>query len=265
MIQLVRPPLSTKATEKLAAYQKNVNEQPDFSAQVVFAKADFPKKNVLTNRTFNEVKQKLLEMSTGAERCHYCEDSKADEVEHLLPKDVYPNICFDWNNYFYACGNCNGPKNNKCAIIEEATGGILHISTPTTPPIGTPAIIDPTRENPLDFFLLDLQNGSFHFSELPDLGTIDYLRARYTLEILRLNKRAFLGKARKEAFQNYKARLTEYIIERNQGASSQQIDNIVLGIKEAGHPTVWQEMKRQSQFIPALKTLFDQAQEALTW
>ena len=31
-------------------------------------------------------------MCSGAERCHYCEDSKADEVEHLLPKDAYIQI-----------------------------------------------------------------------------------------------------------------------------------------------------------------------------
>ena len=34
-------------------------------------------------------------MCAGAKRCMYCEDSAADEVEHHLPKNLYPEFVFD--------------------------------------------------------------------------------------------------------------------------------------------------------------------------
>ena len=47
----------------------------------------------------------------------YCEDSVADEVEHFRPKDLYPDVVFAWRNYLYACGQCNGGKNNRFSIV----------------------------------------------------------------------------------------------------------------------------------------------------
>jgi hypothetical protein len=35
-----------------------------------------------------------------------------DEAEHINPKDLYLERVFDWANYLYACGPCNGPKSN---------------------------------------------------------------------------------------------------------------------------------------------------------
>ncbi len=276
MIQLSRPALSVNATQALNQYQAAVDDQPDFPARVIFAKDDFPRKNVIGNATFDEVKQKLVQMCSGAERCHYCEDSKADEVEHLLPKDVYPDRCYQWANYYYSCGNCNGPKNNKCAVIDVATNTLIDttpvknkrnapaLTHPQPPPPGAIAIIDLAVENPLDYLFLDL-NRSFDFAELPDSNTVEYLKAKHTLELLRLNKRPFLSKARANAFENFKARLRIYISDKNAGIPQNQLDQIVAGIKEEAHQTVWQEMKRQRDFIPELRVLFNQAPEALNW
>lgn len=277
MIQLTRPALSVKASAKLIQYQDNVDKQIGFPAQVTFAKDDFPKKNVTGNVTFDQVKEKLIEMCSGAERCHYCEDSKADEVEHLLPKDVYPNLCYSWNNYFYSCGPCNTKKNNKCAVIHPVSQNLVSNQppkrrkkgTPMPPPIppivGQQALINLETENPLSFFLLDLSTGSFEFAELPDPATTDFLRAKYTLETLRLNKRAFLRKARKQAYGDYKARLTEYIFHRDVGVPRQQIDKMIQEIQSHSHPTVWKEMVRQRNHVPELQVLFNHAPEAITW
>ena len=276
MIQLTRPALSVNASQSLQQYQTVVDSQPDFPAQVAFAKTDFPTKNVIGNATFDEVKVKLVEMSSGAERCHYCEDSKADEVEHLLPKDVYPNHCYDWNNYYYSCGNCNGPKNNKCAVIDVATNTLIDITPPkrrrNAPPLpprpplpGVMAIIDPVTDNPLNFLFLDLNKGTFVFSEFPEINTPEYLKAKYTLEILRLNTRPFLLVARANAYKNFKARLREYIADRDNGIPKEQLRAMMTGIKEESHQTVWQEMKRQKDFIPEIEALFNQAPEALNW
>ena len=48
----------------------------------------------------------------------YCEDSVGDEVEHHRPKNLYPDHTFLWDNYLYACGPCNGPKNNRFAVFD---------------------------------------------------------------------------------------------------------------------------------------------------
>jgi len=216
-------------------------------------------------------------MCSGAERCHYCEDSKADEVEHLLPKDVYPDHCYSWSNYFYSCGTCNTKKSNKCAVINPANGlpndntppknkkNGQPFTLPNQPIAGQQAFINLETEDPLNFFLLDLQTGSFEFAELPDSTTTDYQRAKYTLETLKLNKRAFLRKARKEAYGDFRARLTEYIHHKIQGTPKSQLDNMIEEIQSHSHPTVWKEMVRQRSFIPDLQRLFNQAPEALNW
>ena len=277
MIQLDRPTLSKKANDKLKVYQTIIDKQPDFPAQVKMAKTDFPKKNVTRNQTFVEVKLGLIQMCSGADRCHYCEDSKADEVEHFLPKDVYPDQCYSWSNYFYSCGSCNSKKDNKCAVIDTQSGQLIDTTPPKTnktnplsplptpPPPGIQAFINLETEDPLIFFLLDLQNGSFEFSELPDINTIDYKRAKYTLETLRLNKRAFLRKARQQAYGDFKARLTEYIHHRNQIAPTSQINKMIEEIKTHSHPTVWKEMIRQRFLIRELQNLFNEAPEAINW
>ena len=176
----------------------------------------------------------------------------------------------------YSCGICNRSKSNQCAVVDDAPL-VLYDLTPlkkmknvpllaqSPPRPGVYGIIDPVRENLLDFFLLDIKTSSFAFSELPDEDTISYLKAKYTLKVLRLN-RTYLTKARSSAYHNFKGRLEMYIEKRNSGRlEPHQLDNIILGIKEEAHQTVWQEMKRQKDFIPELRELFRQAPEALQW
>lgn len=51
------------------------------------------------------------------DKCYICEMKGLQDpvVEHLLPhKDgKYPDRKFDWNNLFFACGHCNGVKNQQ--------------------------------------------------------------------------------------------------------------------------------------------------------
>lgn len=50
-------------------------------------------------------------------KCYLCEiDSLQDpQIEHLLPhmNGKYVERKFDWNNLFWACGHCNGVKNQR--------------------------------------------------------------------------------------------------------------------------------------------------------
>jgi hypothetical protein len=93
----------------------------------------------------------------------------------------------------------------------------------------------------------------------------DRQRAEYTLEVLRLNDRDYLLAARAEAFDSYRARLTEYVHEKKLGSPQTRLDIRIKALTKMQHPTVWQEMQRQYDWIPELKVLFDRAPEALAW
>lgn len=184
MIRLIPPALAGNAAAQLANYQQTVLNAGNYTAQVAEAKKRFSQYNTLSNPTFQEVKLRLTEMCVGSRRCNYCEDSVADEVEHIAPKDLYPERVFQWENYCYACGPCNGPKSNRYAVFRvDQNGAFYEIPALTRvqpgqpyqlipPPPGLEALIDPRIENPLDFLLLDIAGG-FQFSEFADPGTID--------------------------------------------------------------------------------------------
>jgi len=216
------------------------------------------------------VRQTLTQMCCGARRCGYCEDSVADEVEHIKPKDLYPEAVFVWENYLYACGQCNGGKNNKYAVFSDTTSQLREVARRRGDPVvepeqGEPVLIDPRKEDPMDFLEIDLID-TFYFLPIYSLDSKDYQRADYTIEVLRLNDRDYLVEARKEAFYNYRARLGEYISNKNKSETTlEQLIPLITALQRMQHPTIWKEMQRQQQFIPELKKLFELAPEALDW
>ena len=248
--------------DKLAEYQRNVDEKCSYPEQVKAAKTLFKSRNRKGNRTFAAVRNELADLCSGSRRCMYCEDSVADEVEHFRPKDLYPEVVFAWMNYLYACGPCNGGKNNKFVVIHDA-GAFVDVTRPYKAPVvrpasGDAALIDPRRENPLDFLMLDLRD-TFEFTPIADAGTQDCERASYTIEVLRLNDREYLVKARKTAFENYCALLERYGRERD----PRRRCVVMRAIRDNNHPTVWWEMKRQQQRCEELADLFAHAPEFL--
>lgn len=266
MIKITNGRLPRVARNKLDEYQEDVDSQPNYSSRVDRAKSQFSSKNKNTNATFRAVREKLTDMCNGARRCMYCEDSVADEVEHFQPKDLYPEYVFAWRNYLYACGPCNGPKNNKFSVVDAATNNLVDVTrargAAVVPPQGgMVALINPLREDPLDFMMLDLRN-TFEFTPLATAGTTEHSRTEYTIKILRLNERDYLIDARKSAYGGFKARLVEYVQAKNTGASSRELSRLKRGIQRCPHPTVWAEMKRQHSHHPSIANLFQQAPEA---
>ena len=165
-------------------------------------------------------------------------------------------------NYLYACGPCNGWKSNKFVVIDD-TGAFVDVTRPYKAPVvrpasGDAALIDPRRENPLDFLMLDLRE-TFEFTPIADAGTQDYERASYTIEVLGLNDRDYLVMARKTAFEIYRALLCTYGRERD----PQRRYVGMRAIRDNNHPTVWWEMKRQRQRWEELANLFAHAPEFL--
>ena len=258
--------MPANADAQLATYQKRVNLASDYADRVKEAKSQFKRRNTKSNPAFRVVRATLKSMCKELVRCLYCEDSLADEVEHFKPKDLYPEVVFVWENYLYACGPCNGPKNNKFKVIPPSGTHLLDVTRPrkakVVPPVdGDPALIDPRQEDPLKFLILDLRD-TFEFTPVFNLSSIDEQRAEYTIEVLRLNERDYLPAARANAFFGFRARLREYINRRDDGADQLELARIIKGIAHAPHQTVWAEMKRQRNQYQVLNNLFAQAPEA---
>jgi uncharacterized protein (TIGR02646 family) len=261
--------------DKLKDWQDEIDNLATFELRSEKAKDSFPKRNKIGNVVFDAIKIKLTEMCSGARRCVYCEDSVADEVEHIRPKDIYPNFCFRWDNYVYACGNCNGPKNNKFAIFRHDNGDFQKVNPlgrtkATEPPAGDDALINPRTEDPLDYCRLDLE--TFMFIVIQPAGTRDAKKADYTFnEVLRLNKREFLRMARETAYENYKSRLGFYTSQKSKRAAQNRLDKMIANLKQEAHPTVWKEMQRYYSMGLLIKVdkelhdLFEASPEALSW
>ena len=269
MIRLPDAQLPAKARQKLKGYQSTIDEIADYAERVATAKKKFSQHNRSTNATFREVRTTLSRMCSGVRRCAYCEDSCADEVEHIKPKDLYPEVTFVWENYLYACGPCNTRKNNRWAVFAAATGELTEVSRrpgdPVVPPEqGDAVFIDPRHEDPLALINLDLSD-TFLFEPRHQKGTREYDRANYTIESLRLNEREVLPVARGAAYDGYMGLLDRYIRRKKEGASQEELDRVITALQRYNHRTVWEEMKRQRNSIPELQQLFDRVPEALDW
>lgn len=260
MILLPSTTLSHPVAAQLKSWQQAIDDLPEYKERVAEAKRAFARRNRIGDRTFDSVKRVLVQMCSGAGRCGYCEDSMADEVEHIKPKDLYPEETFLWENYLYACGPCNGPKNNRFAVFSEATGEVVDVTRrprdPVLPPEpGVPLLINPRLEDPLAFIEMDLL-GTFFFRPRLNLSDNDRKRAEYTIEVLRLNERDLLLKAREEAFEAYRARLAAYVSAKERGVSYAELQHMRGFIGNACHPTVWKEMQRQNFLIPVFWNYF---------
>ncbi len=266
MIRIPDQSLPDDAAIKLAEYQAEVNAAVDYAERVALGKKNF--ENRKSNATFQTVRATLKSMCNRTRRCMYCEDSVADEVEHIRPKDLYPEVVFVWDNYLYACGRCNGGKSNRF-MVTTLSGQLIDVTrkrnAAVMPPAdGQAAFINPRFENPLDYLQLDLL-GTFYFQPLAPLGTVDFSRAECTIEILKLNDRDELIAARSEAFDAYRDRVIAYDDARHQGASAADLQHMSDSVRHMRHPTVWAEMKRQRDRYRELQSLFQRVPEALNW
>jgi uncharacterized protein (TIGR02646 family) len=269
MIQLPDIALSDGAAAGLRALQAEVDSAGSYAEQVAEGKRLFGLRNTPGNPVFDEVKRTLERMCSGALRCAYCEDSRADEIEHVRPKNLYPDVVFAWSNYVYACGPCNGPKGSHFAVfVGDATaptdvGRKPH--APIVPPLqGAPALIDPRVEDATSLMILDLRE-TYLFTPLAAKGTRDRARADYTIRTLRLNARDDLLRARRQAYLDYVAHVHQYRYERSRDAKEPRLAELRDVVRKRQHPTVWREIQRQHHKLAELRSLFSEVPEALSW
>lgn len=184
MLRLANKRLPAGARDGLRALQAQIDDLPTYQDRVEAAKTEFTKGNTKTNPIFREVRNALKAMCAGQRRCCYCEDSLADELEHIRPKDLYPEAVSTWTNYLYACGPCNGPKNNNgfAISISAADGPSLSRSRASAPiplsrPIRCTGAHRPAPGGPAAVPRSGLA-GTFHFVPSPTAAPGSAERAR---------------------------------------------------------------------------------------
>ncbi|MEL5274839.1 hypothetical protein [Serratia marcescens] len=248
--------------DHLSAKQLDINSEVNYSDKVDKAKVLWGNKS---KKHFSEVRIILDSMCVGSRRCNYCEDSVADEVEHIKPKNIYPECCFLSDNYLYSCGPCNGPKNDFYAVL-DVNGNVVEVSrgknSPVVPPQGgVDVLINPRVEDPLEYIILDFN--TFLFTAMPGKTAEEIERAKYTIKILGLNSRDYLINARKHAFSSYLDSLELYVRKKQEGVENDELLARKHELSRRHHPTIWHEMKRQRNSYQKLQGLFNQAAELL--
>ena len=267
MISITAAVIEQDATNKLQSLQDAVNRHPAYSEQVAFAKSSWKSK---PPALFDSLKLKLAAMCSGNRRCAYCEDSFADEIEHMRPKDLYPQHAYVWSNYVLACGPCNGPKNNKFAVLTNPLALIditRERNAPVIPPVnGRSALIDPRVENPIDFLWLDFHTGRYVPNSDDEKSEV-WIRANYTIDVLGLNKREALVRGRRCAFSGFNSRITKWLKNRDQWSEDEK-NEFLEDFRSERYRGVWERMKRYRDQVPALHEvaqLIQDAPEVLQW
>lgn len=102
MRRIERRALSPWATKELKRIQDAVNAAADPAAEAERRWANGPAK-----KGFAEIRATLAAMSGSIPRCMYCEHNEGGAIDHFFPKQQYPSRAFVWDNYLWACANCN--------------------------------------------------------------------------------------------------------------------------------------------------------------
>src|SRR5262245_1882915 len=148
MLNLPRRDLPVETAVALQALQDAVCAGQNFEDRVAKGKLLFQRRNKRNDRVFSVIRGILADISSNVLRCCYCELSEIDQVEHVAPKDLFPELCFVWENYLYACGPCNRTKLNRWWILDSENGQPREVTRGRggpveTPPGGAPLMLNP--------------------------------------------------------------------------------------------------------------------------
>jgi len=296
MLKITSSTISPSTQTHLNHQQADINGKASYEEQVKRAATLWNGKegSILKKAAFVDIKAKLTENAVGKHYCGYCEHNLHSDIEHIYPKGLYPNKAFVWENYMWACKKCNsGLKLDKFKIFNPlGSSNTLDIrpsrNRTYVQPLNEDAVlINPRVDDPLDYLFLDLRSGVIVTH--PNLtAPRDIERAKYTLELLKIDITEGLIGNRISACKGFINSLKRYIIAKN-AASFEELEecmeelqpvtflnslefektitclNIQKDITTRNHPTVWKEMQRQHLQIDKLTRLFTQAPEALLW
>lgn len=82
-------------------------------------------------------------MAGPRERCAFCGDSLASDIDHFVPIALSPELTYTWYNMLWICTPCNRKKGNRFPISPE----------------GVHLLINPERDDPWDDLIIDADTG----------------------------------------------------------------------------------------------------------
>lgn len=152
MRRIERRALSPRAIKKLKRIQDAVNAAADPAADAERRWANGPAK-----KGFAEIRATLAAMSGSIPRCMYCEHNEGGAIDHFYPKRTHPSRAFVWENYLWACANCNS-----------------NLKRDHDPSLPGMELINPTEEgvDPADHLLLLPTTGRFEGRTLRGENTV---------------------------------------------------------------------------------------------
>lgn len=77
-------------------------------------------------KRMKKVAQVLASMTGIRERCMYCDDSRATDIDHYKPKREYFDMVFAWLNMLWVCAQCNRLKAIAFPLDDFGEGLILN-------------------------------------------------------------------------------------------------------------------------------------------
>ncbi|MDJ1482455.1 HNH endonuclease [Cytophagaceae bacterium YF14B1] len=289
MIQLDSKTLPAAVQRQLTQLQQKVDTENTFAEKAAKAQSLWDSKGGKKGKeAFETIVETLYSLCVFVGVCNYCEQSEANDVEHIYPKSFFPEHAFNWDNYLLACKQCNSGLKLDTFFVLDASDEPIELQRGQAPPFTKLAFINPRIENPNTFMLLALPG--FTFELLPGLSKGDQNKALKTLEILQLNNRDILLAARKSAAEYYYLRM-ELLIRLLDAPSITAIEALLppyygnldpaltleelkqnfkesfkIHITTYQHPSVWHVIKViGSQLSPKWKRIFAQLPEALNW
>ncbi|MGW2616194.1 HNH endonuclease [Streptomyces sp. NPDC001500] len=220
MIRLRRALLPTATTERLADYTAEIRQQATEKERKDRAK------ELWANR--RQVRPALIaglaEMAPGRERCMYCGDSQGTDIDHFEPKSLAPLRTFDWRNHLLACSFCNSNQKRNLFPTEAD---------------GSPLLVDPSVEDPLNHLRLVLPLGTYR-------GLTE--RGKACIEVFGLNTRAVLVEGRRDAYATagHSIELWRIAMDKGQRDKAREIvrvawnrpliDVLIAMFHQSGHP-----------------------------
>ena len=93
------------------------------------------------------LREVLATMAPGTQRCMYCGDNLATDIDHFTPISFAPLSTFEWLNHLLACSHCNSNEKRDKYPCDNSGNALL---------------LDPTRDNPSDHLRLSFSDGRYH-------------------------------------------------------------------------------------------------------
>jgi hypothetical protein len=220
VIRLRRTLLPAATTERLADYTAEIRQLGTEQERKVRARELWANRRQVRPA----LAAGLAEMAPGRERCMYCGDSQGTDIDHFEPKSLAPLRTFDWLNHLLACSFCN--SNQKRDLFPTAADG-------------SPLLVDPSAEDPLDHLRLVLPLGTYR-------GLTD--RGQACIEVFGLNARAVLVAGRRDAYATARHSIELWRIAMDKGQRDKAteivrvtwnrplIDVLVAMFHQSGHP-----------------------------